>query len=436
MEAMAHPHVVVVGGGFGGLTVARELAKKRVRVTLVDKENHHLFQPLLYQVATAGLAPGDVAVPIRAVLGRYPSAQVLMGEVVGVDHARKALLFRDGPALTYDYLVVAAGAETHYYGNDAWREHTFTLKSISDAVRIREHVLTAFEAAEREADPERRQALMTFVVIGGGPTGVEMAGAISELGRHTLKGEFRTLDPANIRVVLLEMADRVLTPFHPSLSESAARQLTELGVELRTGVKVTHIGEHVVEVDGETLPSAMTCWATGVTPVPLAAALEAECVRGRVKVEADCALPGRPQSFVIGDMAHFEVDGRPLPGVAPVAMQQARFVAKAILRDQRGEARGCFRYVDKGIMATVGRSRAVLESGKLRMSGTVAWLGWLLVHLLYLVGFRNRLMVLLNWAWSYLSFSRGSRLIAQRHSRRSLDALHKRRSNHPAHNAA
>ncbi len=438
MDQTQHPHVVVVGGGFAGLTLARALAGKALHVTLIDRENHHLFQPLLYQVATAGLSPGDIASPIRSVFSGKPNVRVLMAEVVDVDHERREVVFADGPGLAYDYLVVAAGAETNYYGNDGWKEHSFGLKSIRDAVQIREHVLTAFETAERETNEDRRRELLTFVVIGGGPTGVEMAGAISELGKHTMKRDFRVVDPTQIRVVLLEMADRVLLPFHPSLSDEARKQLEELGVEVRLGVKVTDVGDHYVEVDGERLPSAMTCWATGVKPVALAAALGAPLERGRVVVEKDCSLTRDPKVFVLGDMAHFapEAGGRPLPGVAPVAMQQARFVARAIQRDLRGLQREAFQYRDKGFMATVGRSRAVLEAGKIRMAGFVAWLGWLFVHVIYLVGFRNRLVVTLNWCWSYLTFRRGSRLIAQRHSDASLNALHERRSDHPLNRVA
>lgn len=361
-----------------------------------------------------------------------------MAEVIDIDHERREVVFADGPGLAYDYLVVAAGAETNYYGNDGWKAHSFGLKSIKDAVQIREHVLAAFEAAERETNADRRRELLTFVVIGGGPTGVEMAGAISELGKHTMKRDFRVVDPTQIRVVLLEMADRVLMPFHPSLSEKARTQLEELGVEVRLGVKVTDVGDHYVEVDGERLPSAMTCWATGVKPVALAAAMGVPLERGRVVVEKDCSLARDSKVFVLGDMAHFvpEEGGRALPGVAPVAMQQARFVARAIQRDLRGLTREVFVYRDKGFMATVGRSRAVLEAGKVRMAGWLAWLGWLFVHVIYLVGFRNRLVVTLNWCWSYLTFRRGSRLIAQRHSNESLNALNERRSDHPLHRVA
>ncbi|MGB0680076.1 MAG: NAD(P)/FAD-dependent oxidoreductase [Polyangiales bacterium] len=415
MEEQQRPHLVIVGAGFAGLTLARALRRTAVRITLVDRQNHHLFQPLLYQVATAGLAPADIAVPVRSVLRKQRNLQVLLGEVVDVDAGEQRVALGDGRQLHYDQLVVAAGAQTNFFGNENWAEHCFGLKSLDDALNIRERILRSFEEAEKERDEARRRALLTFVVVGGGPTGVEMAGAISELARHTLRKDFRSIDPAGTRVVLVEMADRVLLPFSESLSESAKAQLEELHVELRTGVRVEDLGPDFVLVDGERIPSSMTCWAAGVRPSPLAGMLGVALERGRVPVQADCSVEGQPNLFVVGDMAAHRPTGesQPLPGVAPVAMQQARFVAKLLKQRYAGKTEPVFRYLDKGMMATIGRSRAVLESGPLRLSGTLAWLGWLVVHLLYLVGFRNRVMVLVNWVYSYFTFKRGSRLIVR-----------------------
>ena len=405
------------------MLAARALAGAAIQVTLVDRENHHLFQPLLYQVATASLAPGSIAVPIRSVLAKQKNARVYLGEARGVDKARRCLLLADGNELLYDYLVVAVGARTNYFGNDQWAQASFGLKDLRDAIAVREAVLLAFERAELEAHPERRRALLTFAVIGGGPTGVEMAGAISELGRQVLARDFRRVAPQDIRVVLIEMADRVLTPFDPGLSEAAGQQLRELGVDLWLGKRVSDITAGQVEVtpreggEKETLPASVVVWASGVRPAPFVDALGVEQARdGRVVVDEHCAAVGHPEIFVVGDCAAFRPSGdeEALPAQAPVAMQQGRHVARLIREELGGRPRAPFQYVDKGIMATIGRSRAVTERGALKLSGLLAWLAWCFVHVLYLIGFRNRLIVMFNWFWSYLTFKRGARLITRR----------------------
>ena len=419
MDGSGRKRVMIVGGGFGGLQCARNLANADVDITLVDRENHHLFQPLLYQVATAGLAPASIATPIRAVLGEQANTQVLLAEVTDVDLGKRQLVLSDGANLPYDYLVLAAGARTNYFGNDQWAEHAHALKAMRDAIRIRERVLLAFEAAEREPDGDRRSALLTFVVIGGGPTGVEMAGAISELGRRTLARDYRRVAPGDIRVVLVEMADRLLHPFDPLLSESAKRQLEGLGVDVRVGRRVTHVDAVGARIDEELVPASVVVWASGVRAVPLAERAGLPCdSAGRIEVNPHCALEDHSEVFAIGDIARFVPPGgdSPLPGLAPVAMQQGRHVARQIGRDLRGKDREAFAYVDKGIMATIGRNRAVAQTtlpllGQLRLQGLPAWLGWLLIHVLYLIGFRNRFIVLFNWVWSYFTFGKGARLI-------------------------
>ena len=421
--------MIVVGGGFGGLTAARALARVPVRVTVIDRENHHLFQPLLYQVATAGLSPGDIAMPIRSVLRRHRRTRVIMGEVVAVDTGERAVVLDDGTRFSYDWLIVAAGTKTSYFGHDDWAVHARGLKSIHDALGIRERILLAFEAAEREVDDARRAELLTFVVVGAGPTGVEMAGAISELSRQTLLRDFRVVDPRKIRVVLVEMAERVLPPFDEKLSASAKKQLEDLLVEVRTGTRVTDVTAAGVQIGDEMIPAATVIWASGVTPASLAGKLGAPLERGRVKVETDCSLLGHPEVFAIGDMVYLvpaEGDGagEPLPGLAPVAMQQGRHVVRQIRRDLAGEPREPFRYRDKGMMSTIGRSRAVAQTKRMRLRGLVAWLAWLVVHIWYLIGFRNRLLVMFNWFWSYATFKRGARLIAHPHGPARFDALH------------
>jgi NADH dehydrogenase len=413
--------VIVVGAGFGGLAAAKALGSRDdgspVEVTVIDRLNYFLFQPLLYQVAMAGLAATDVAYPIRAALHGRRNVSVLLAEVEGVDVAARTVRLDDGTALSYDYLVMAAGAHTSYFGHDQWATFAPGLKDLDDALEIRKRVLTALEAAERASDPEERQRMLTFVVVGGGPTGVELAGAIADLSRDILAVDFKRLDRKAVRVVLVEMADRILTPFDPPLSDRARAQLEDLDVEVRTGVRVEAIDAGGVRVGGETLHAGTVLWGAGVRPSPLAAALGVPLDRGgRVIVGQDCAVPGHPELFVIGDMASFTPDGAqtPLPGISPVAIQQARLVARNILDEVRGLPRQQFRYFDKGFMATIGRARAVAQLGRLRLSGLIAWLMWVFVHLWYLVGFRNRLAVFTNWIWAYLVSRHGARVITGR----------------------
>jgi NADH:ubiquinone reductase (H+-translocating) len=410
------PRVVIVGAGFGGLAAARALGDQPVQVTVCDRLNYHLFQPLLYQVALASLSATDVAMPIRSILHER-NVEVLLADVVGVDVARREVRTADGTALPYDYLILAAGARTNYYGHDDWAAHAPGLKDLNDALEIRERVLLAFEGAERETRAEERQRLLTFVVIGGGATGVELAGALADLSRDILRRDFRHVRHEDTRVVLLEGADRLLSAFDPRLSARAADQLRELRVDVRTGVPVKRIDERGVWIGDGLLPAATVLWGAGVAPSPLTRALGAPLDRGgRVIVEQDCSVPGHPELFVIGDMAAFVPTGETatLPGISPVAIQQGRAVARNIGREQRGESRVAFHYLDKGVMATIGRARAVAELRGLKLWGLPAWLAWVFVHLWYLVGFRNRLAVFVNWIWSYAMAKYGARLITGR----------------------
>ncbi|MDB4988934.1 MAG: dehydrogenase [Myxococcaceae bacterium] len=387
-----------------------------MKLTLVDRRNHHLFQPLLYQVAMAGLAPTEIAVPIRSILAKQSNTTVLLDEVVGIDFVAKRLQLPEGRTLAYDYLVLAPGARTHYFGHDDWAHYAPGLKSIDDAVEIRRRVLLAFEAAEREPDAAKRTHLLNFIVIGAGPTGMELAGAIAELARYTLRRDFKNVQPSEASVLLLEGGPRIVPTFDPELSESSLKQLGQLGVQVRTGTVVKNIDQHGVTLaSGEVLAASTIVWAAGVSSSPLLGQLGVEVDRsGRAKVNPDCSLPGHPEVFVIGDAAYLlGADGKPLPGVSPTAMQQARYVAKLLTREVEGKAdkREPFHYFDKGTMATIGRSRAIAQVGKLHMSGLLAWLAWLVVHIWYLIGFRNRLLVLLDWAWAYVFYRRGARLI-------------------------
>ncbi|HEY5373570.1 MAG TPA: NAD(P)/FAD-dependent oxidoreductase [Polyangiaceae bacterium] len=406
--------VVVIGGGFGGIAATKALARAPVHVTLLDRSNHYLFQPLLYQVAMAGLAPNEIASPIRGVLRHVDNARVLLAEVTSVDLASRRVFTRECAALDYDYLVLAPGAVNSYFGHDDWPHVAPGLKDLDDAVEIRRRVLLAFEAAEREADPTAQRQHLTFVVIGGGPTGVELAGAIAELATFVLARDFRAIKPDATRVVLIEGGPRVLATFAPELSERAAQSLHEMGVEVRVNARVTAIDEQGVAVGDARIAASTVLWAAGVRASPLCERLGLPVDRsGRVKVEADCSVPGHPEVFVIGDAANFTPAGgsEPLPGVSPVAMQQGRFVARAIAGSIEKRKPGSFVYLDKGSMATIGRRRAVASVGKLHMSGFIAWLAWLTVHILYLIDFRNRVVVLFDWAWSYFTYQRGSRLI-------------------------
>jgi NADH dehydrogenase len=405
-------HVVVVGAGFGGLKAVRALRGAPVRITLVDRRNHHLFQPLLYQVATAALSPADIAYPVRSILRRQRNASVLLAEAVAVDRPAHEIVLSDG-RLRYDYLVLATGARHAYFGHDAWEESAPGLKTLEDALEIRRRILLAFERAERETDPSRRGALLTFVVVGGGPTGVELAGAIGEISRKVLVRDFRAIDPREARVLVLEAGPRILPSFAEDLARKAEESLRALGVEVRTGCAVTEVKEEVVEAGGATIAAATVLWAAGVRASPLAATLAVDLDRaGRVLVESDLSIPGDPRIFAIGDVAAFlHQTGEPLPGVAPVAIQQGRHAAANILADVAGRPREPFRYRDRGSLAVIGRARAVADFGRLRLSGFLAWLTWCFVHILFLIGFRNRALVLFEWAWAYATEKRAARLI-------------------------
>ena len=405
--------VVIVGGGFAGLNAAKALGNtKNVEVTLIDRQNHHLFQPLLYQVATAGLSPADIATPIRHVLSRYKNINVLLGEVNHVDLAGQKIESSIG-TFEYDYLLLACGARHSYFGNDAWEPFAPGLKTIEQATEIRRRILTAFEIAERSEDPEVRRQQLTFVVIGGGPTGVEMAGAIGEMSRFTLAKDFRKINAKSSRVILLERGPRILATFDESLSDRATRDLEKLGVQVWTNSLVNQVDEDGVTVGNERIESATVLWAAGVQASRLGSKMGVETdSQGRIVVGDDLSLTGYKNVFVAGDQSHFQgVEGRPLPGVAPVATQQGRSFAKQVKNDLAGKSRIAFKYVDKGTMATIGRNKAVLESGKWKMGGWFAWLAWLVVHIYFLTGFRNRFFVVLSWAWSYFSYRRGARLI-------------------------
>jgi NADH dehydrogenase len=408
------PRVIVIGGGFGGLYAARALAKHPVEVKLIDRANYHLFQPLLYQVATAALSPGDIAEPLRAILRKYRNVEVLLGDVTRIDPEARQVQLADGATFSYDYLILATGARHSYFGHPEWEPVAPGLKSLDDALEMRRRVLVAFERAEREDDPARRQALLTFVIVGGGPTGVELAGAIAEIARHTVSKDFRHFDPRQARVVLLEGGDRVLGPYPPDLSHKAQQALERLGVEVRTGAVATEVTADHVCVGDLTIPTYTTLWAAGVAASPLGRQLGVEVDRsGRVPVLSDLSVPGRPEIFVIGDLAVLS-DPRthkPLPGIAPVAIQQGNAAADTIWRSISGLPRKPFHYFDRGTMATIGRAAAVAEIRRLHLWGPIAWLAWLVVHIFFLIGFENRMLVLFQWAWSYLSYERGARLI-------------------------
>jgi len=409
----ARPHVVIVGGGFGGLTAAQALESAPVRVTLVDRTNHHTFQPLLYQVATAGLSPAEIAQPIRSILRDERNATVLMVEASRIDAGARRLHLSDGTFLDWDFLIVACGAETSYFGHDDWARVAPGLKSIEDAIEIRQRVLVSFELAEREPSPLRRAELLSFVVIGGGPTGVELAGARAELSKFVLDRDFRHADPSQAKVRLVEGGPRILPSFPDDLAESAVAQLHQLGVEVETGARVTSLEPGRVVLENRSIACSVVLWAAGVRANPLTATLGAPLDgSGRVKVEKDLSVPSYPRVFVIGDAARLDgKDGQPLPGVSPVAMQQARTVARSIRRALVGRDSVPFSYFDKGSMATIGRRRAIAMVDRMHLSGFLAWMAWLLVHIWYLIGFRNRLVVLITWAWSYVTYRRGARLI-------------------------
>jgi NADH:ubiquinone reductase (H+-translocating) len=425
-------HVVIIGGGFAGLSAARALASQPIRVTLIARWNHHLFQPLLYQVAMAGLSPADIAYPIRTVFRKHDRVRVMFGDVVRLDLPARAVQLHDGARLEYDYLVLAAGAQTNWFGQEQFQKHTLGLKSIDDALEIRRRVLLAFEAAERERDRDVRRRLLTFAIIGGGPTGVEISGTLRELADYVLAKDFRKIHPEEARVVLIEMQARLLPGgFDEKLAVAAKRQLEQIGVEVRLSSPVQRIDEQGVELDNERIPSATVLWTAGVRAEDLTSTLGVALDRtGRVQVGADCAIPGHPEAFAIGDIARFVPEGsdQPLPGIAPVAMQQGRHVAAAICAAISGQPRPQFRYRDKGIMATIGRSRAIVQSGggRLKISGFFAWVAWIFIHIWYLIGFRNRVAVLLNWAWNYITYGQGARLITGHRAWELLPQIAKR----------
>jgi NADH:quinone reductase (non-electrogenic) len=405
------PRVVIIGAGFGGLSTAKQLAQAPFDVTVVDRHNYHLFQPLLYQVATAGLSPGDIASPIRGILGRQSNTKVILAQVSGIDTARKEVI-AEGRRILYDYLVIATGAEHAYFGHD-WSSYAPGLKTIDDATYLRRRILLAFERAETEPNPDERRRLLNFVVVGGGPTGVEMAGAIAELAKRALAADFRSIDPRCARIILIEAGPRLLAPFSPALSEAARRSLEQLGVEVRLDASVTDCDCSGVSLGNERLQTRTIVWAAGVKASPVAEWLGTESDRaGRVKVKADLSVPDHPDIFVIGDAAATTgLNGRPLPGVAPVAKQQGWYVANLLTARAQGRTLPAFHYRDVGSMATIGRKRAVAQIGAFRASGLVAWLLWSLAHIYFLIGFRNRLAVAMNWCWNYVTFQRGTRLI-------------------------
>jgi len=408
--------VVIVGGGFGGLACAKKLSRKTdVQVTLIDQRNHHLFQPLLYQVATAGLSPADIAAPIRSVLSNASNIRVVLGKVIAIDRANKKVSTGDS-TFAYDHLVLSCGATDTYFGHPEWEDFAPGLKSLAQATEIRRRILIAFECAEKEENLEKQREFLSFVIVGGGPTGVELAGAISEISRHTLAQDFRKIDPSQTRVILIEAGPRVLSSFSEALSKKATRDLEVLGVHIWTGTRVTQITDGEVRLGDEVLKTKTVLWAAGVGANPLNQILKTSLdPQGRVIVEKDLSISGDPNVFVLGDQAHFS-DERSgiLPGLAPVAMQQGRFVSRQILRELKRQPREKFQYQDKGQMATIGRRRAVLQLKGFEMSGLLAWLSWLFVHIYYLIGFKNRLIVFLQWAWSYMTFQRGARLIVDK----------------------
>lgn len=405
--------VVIIGGGFGGLTAAKELKNSDYEIVLIDKTNHHLFQPLLYQVATAALSPGDIAAPIRGVLNKQKNVKVIMGEVLSIDRENKKVILEDDE-INFDYLILSTGASHSYFGNEHWEEHAPGLKTIPDALRIREKMLLSFEKAEKFIGRRNIDPFLTFVVVGGGPTGVEVAGAIAEISKKTMLQDFRKIDPSKTKVILIEALDRILVSYDPSLSEAAKNSLEELGVDVRLNSKVVDVNKEGVKVDEELIETKNIIWAAGNNASDLLKSLNTELDRaGRVIVNKDCSIKGDKNIFVIGDAANFKDEyGNSLPALAPVAMQQGKYVAKILVNDSA--ERKPFKYFDKGSMATIGRARAIMQSGKLKLTGFLAWLAWSFVHILFLIGFRNRYKVMAEWIWYYLSYRHGIRLITNK----------------------
>jgi len=409
------PHLVIIGGGFAGLWATRALAGAPARITLVDRCNHHLFQPLLYQVATAGLSSPDIAAPLRHILRKQQNVEVRLAEVRGIDAAARTIVLEDGGQLDFDYLLLASGATHAYFGHDEWAQYAPGLKTLDDALQLRRHLLLAFERAEAEPDPATRAAWLNFAIVGGGPTGVELAGTLAEIARHTLTNEFRNINPSDAHVRLIEAGPRVLSSFPEDLSEKARRQLQKLGVEVSTGTPVTHIDEAGYRLGDEFVSARTVVWAAGVAASPLARSLSVPLDRaGRVLVESDLSVTGCPHVFVAGDLASVQQDGKPVPGVAPAAKQMGHHVADAIRARLLGKPAPAFRYKDYGNLATIGRMAAIVHFGRLKLSGVIAWWFWLAAHVFFLIGFRNRLVVLLNWAWAYWSYQRGARIILGR----------------------
>src|SRR5256712_1737278 len=408
------PHVIIIGAGFGGLEAAKKLACENVRVTVIDRTNYHLFQPLLYQVATAALSPADIAAPVRSVLSKCKNVEVILAEVKSVDVDAKKIKTID-MEFRYDFLILATGARHSYFGHNEWEKLAPGLKSLEDAIELRRRLLMAFEYAEKITDEAARKAAMTFVIIGGGPTGVEMAGAIAEIARYTLAKDFRHIDPSQARVILIEGEPRLLAAYPEDLSASATKQLVDLGVEVRTGVRATNLTETGLQVGDEVIPCRVKIWAAGNNASFVGKTLGVPADRaGRVLVNEDLTVPGHPEVQVIGDLANFtHQTGEPLPGISPVAMQQGRHAARNVLAMIKGRKPQRFRYWDKGTMATIGRNKAVADLKFMHLSGLPAWLAWLFVHIVFLVGFRNRLLVLFQWAWAYLTFDKGARLITR-----------------------
>jgi NADH dehydrogenase len=412
---MSDPHVVVIGGGFGGLSACRALRNAPCRVTLLDRRNHHVFQPLLYQVAAAALSPGDIAAPIRWVLRRSRNVRVLLAEVAQIDVNGRRVVLSDGDVMDYDALIVAPGASHTYFGHSEWEPFAPGLKTLEDALEVRRRVLLAFERAEREEDPARRRELLTFVLVGGGPTGVELAGTLAEISRQTLRDEFRSIDTSVTRLVLVEAGPTILASFPAKLRDAAREALIRLNVEVREQTTVTGVDAHGVWLGQERLDAGTVLWAAGVAASPLLRTLSAPLDRaGRVLVERDLSIPGHPEVFVVGDAAAFTQDGQLLPGVAQVAMQGAAHAARTILRRQRGEPAETFVYRDLGNLAIIGRGSAIADIGRLHFSGPLAWMFWLFLHIFKLIGFRNRLSVMLQWAWAYVTLQRSVRLITER----------------------
>jgi NADH dehydrogenase len=428
MSAKPIPQVVIIGAGFGGLNAALKLAREPVRITLIDRKNHHTFQPLLYQVATAGLSPGEIAAPIRWIVRRRHNIEVLLGEVQDLDRGRRVVKLEDRE-LPYDYLIVAAGASHAYFGHDEWEPLAPGLKTVEDALEIRRRVLLAFELAEREAASGRGQVQLNFVIVGGGPTGVELAGTLSEIARRALADEFNSIDPKRTRIILLEGGPRILPAYPEDLSRSAEDQLRGLGVEVHTSTMVTGIEPAAVRMGTTSLPAVVILWAAGVAASPLGKKLDTPLDRaGRVLVNSDLSIPGHPEIFVIGDLAALKDEsGQLVPGVAPAAIQQGKATARNIARDLQGKPRQDFHYVNKGSLATIGRAAAIAQFGKIHISGFIAWLSWLFVHIFFLIGFRNRIIVLIQWAWSYLTYERGARLITGDQTLPSWDELQRQK---------